>query len=434
MSDRRLSRRRALATGLSGVGLALAGCLAEEGDGNGGNGDGGNGETTGTTGGDDAPKIAVLEDRSGNFALNGTAKWQASLLAVEEINADGGVLGEEIEVYDPDPQSDNQRYVELTQEAIVDEEVDALWAGYSSATREAIRPTVNQHDQLYFYTTQYEGGVCDETTFAVGATARQQLGAVVPYLIEEYGPRIYTVAADYNFGQLSGDWVRILAEEHDAEVVDEEYIPLDVSDFGSTINNIQGEDPDFIMSMLVGESHTAFYEQRANTGLDIPIGSSTTMAQGYEHRRLDPPALTDMYVGVNYMEEITGERNEDFVDRFYEEWPDAEYLNQEAQNNYFSVYMWKEAVERAGTFDQEAVIEELEAGIEVEAPEGDIELDPATHHMTHHMRVGHADENHEVTFSEEQYIEPSFLHEVGCDLTEESEQTQYEPGEYYDEA
>ncbi|OVE83323.1 urea ABC transporter substrate-binding protein [Natronolimnobius baerhuensis] len=420
MSRRSLSRRDILAAGTAGTAIGLSGCLSD------------GGVLGGSDDEDGAPTIGILEDRSGEFALNGESKWQASLLAVEELNANGGVLGEEIEVYDPDPQSDNQRYQELTREAINSENVDALWAGYSSATREAIRPIINDEEQLYFYTTQYEGGVCDSTTFAMGATARQQLGAVIPYMIEEYGPRIYTIAADYNFGQISGDWVRILAEEHGAEVVGEEYIPLGETDFGSTINNIQGEDPDFIASMLVGDSHANFYEQRADTGLDIPMGSSTTMAQGYEHLRLDPPALEDMYVGVNYMEELETEESQTFVDAFYEEYPDADYLNQEAQNNYFSIHMWADAVEAAGTFDQEAVIAELESGMEIDAPEGTIELDPATHHMTHHMRIGHADENHEVTFDEEQYIEPTFLHEVGCDLTEEAEQTQYEPEEFYD--
>ncbi|MCU4926836.1 urea ABC transporter substrate-binding protein [Halobacteria archaeon AArc-dxtr1] len=418
MTDRGYGRREVLATGGAGLLAGVAGCVSDGGILGGG--------------GTDAHTVAILEDRSGNFALNGTSKWQASLLAIDELNENGGVLGEEIEVFDPDPQSDDERYQDLTREAINDQQVDALWAGYASATREAIRPIINEEDQLYFYTTQYEGGVCDRTVFPVGATARQQLGAVIPWMIEEYGPRIYTIAADYNFGQISGDWVKVLAEEEGAEVVEEEYIPLEEEDFSSTINNIQGEDVDFIASMLVGDNHGNFYEQRADNDLMLPMASSTTMAQGYEHLRLDTPALQDMYVGVNYMEELETEESQTFVDAFYEEYPDADYLNQEAQNNYFSVHLWAEAVEAAGTFDQEEVIAELESGMEIDAPEGTIELDPATHHMTHHMRIGHADEDHEVTFDEEQYIEPSFLHEVGCDLTEESETTQYEPEEFYD--
>ena len=205
----RVSRRSLLASGAAGIGAAFAGC-----SGNGGNGNGGGG----------GPTVGILEDRSGNFQLNGTSKWQATRLAIEEINEDGGLLGEEIEIVDPDPQSDNSRYQELTERLILQDQVDALWAGYSSATREAIRPIINENEQLYFYTTQYEGGVCDNTIFPVGATARQQLGIVTPYLAEEFGDDIYIIAADYNFGQLSGDWVNVLAQENDYNIVGEEYI------------------------------------------------------------------------------------------------------------------------------------------------------------------------------------------------------------------
>ncbi|SEP70292.1 urea ABC transporter substrate-binding protein [Natrinema salaciae] len=406
-----------LTAGASGLGAALAGCLG--------------------SGGSGGPTVGILEDRSGNFQLNGTSKWQATRLAIEEINDDGGILDEEIQIEDPDPQSDNERYKELTEQMILEHEVDALWAGYSSATREAIRPTINEYDQLYFYTTQYEGGVCDNTIFPVGATARQQLGAVTPYLAEEYGEDIYIIAADYNFGQLSGDWVDVIAQENGYNIVGEEYIPLDETDFSSVINRIQAEDPDFIMSMLVGSNHENFYDQRDANDMLIPIGTSTTMAQGHEHIRYDPNALTDVYAGVSYMEELGDERDEGFVDAFYDRWPDANYLNQEAQNNYFSVYMWRDAVEEAGTFDQDEVISVLEEGMEIDAPSGSIELDGATHHMTHKMRVAHADENHDISFDAEQFIEPTFLREeveggAGCDLREESKQTQYKPGDVYD--
>ncbi len=292
MSGDGISRRQFVTAAGAATVTGLAGC-SETG-----------GATTDTASSSDTIKIGVLEDQSGNFALNGTPKYRASMLAIQEINNDGGIDGKQIEPVTRDPQSDNQRYQELTRQFINEENVDALWAGYSSATREAIRPIINRHEQLYFYTTQYEGGVCDKTTFAMGPTARQQLGAVLPYLREEYGPEIYVIAADYNFGQLSADWVEVLADEHDAEIVaDPEFIPLSESSFGSVINNIQDADPDFVMSMLVGANHTSFYEQKASAGLEIPIGTSTAMAQGYEHKRIDPPAMANIYAGVNYMEE-----------------------------------------------------------------------------------------------------------------------------------
>ncbi|MGB9966393.1 urea ABC transporter substrate-binding protein [Halobacterium hubeiense] len=411
------SRRSFLAAGGTVAATTLAGCL-----------------TSGSSG-EDTVKLGIIEDRSGNFALNGTPKYNASMLAIEELNEEGGILGNEIETFTPDPQSDNQRYQQLTRQAINEENVDALWAGYSSATRETIRPIIDQNEQLYFYTTQYEGGVCDSYTFCMGATARQQLGSVLPYMIENFGSDIYTIAADYNFGQLSADWVRVLADENNANVIGEEFIPLSVTDFGSTINNIQQADPDFVMALLVGANHTSFWNQRTSAGLDIPMGTSTVMAQGYQHKRLDAPAMANVYGGFNYMEEVPTDRNQDFVERYYEKFPDADYINEEAVNNYFSIKMYAEAAEAVGSTNQADIIEELENGMDVSAPEGDISLQGPVHHMTHNMRVFRCDEEHNITVEDERRIPEQFLSEtVGCDLTENEETTQYTPADYYDEA
>ncbi|MFB6157261.1 MAG: urea ABC transporter substrate-binding protein [Haloferacaceae archaeon] len=430
MSDRRVDRRRFLATGAALAGTAFAGC-------SGGGGGGGGASGGGSGGGSETVKIGVLEDRSGNFALVGTPKWRASKLAIDEINADGGIMGRQIELFDPDPQSDNQRYKQLTKRLINKNQVDALWAGYSSATRETIRPTIDRNEQLYFYTTQYEGGVADEYTFCMGATARQQLGMVVPYMIENFGPKVYTIAADYNFGQLSADWVRVLADENDAEVIGEEFIPLSVSNFGSTISNIKEASPDVVMAILVEKNHSSFWNQRTSAGLDIPMGTSTVMAQGYQHKRLEPPALENVYGGFNYTEEIPTSRNEDFVSRYYEKFPDAGYLNEEAVNNYFSTYLYKQAVEKAVTFDQAEVIATLEEGMDVSTPEGDLSLQGSVHHMTHNMRVMRCDADHDISVESKRKIPEQFLsNTVGIDLsgTDDGMTKQFTPVDYFPEA
>jgi len=404
---------------LAGVGVAITGSLA------------GCGGVTGSTSSDETITVGILEDRSGNFGAVGTPKWKASKLAVEEINNDGGIMGRQVEVVDPDPQSDDTRYQSLTREVITEDDIDALWAGYASSSREAIRPIINDFEQLYFYTTQYEGGVCDRYTFPVGATPRQQLGIVLPHLIENVGSQIYTIAADYNFGSISAEWVRTLAAENGAEVISEEFVPVGQQEFGGLLDRIERADPDFILSLLVGVNHENFYTQKAARGLETPIGTSSAMAPGYEHRKLEPPAMANVYAGVNYMEEIPDDRNEGFVDRFYETYPEATYINQGAQNNYFSIYLYKQAVEAAGTTDQAAVIDELESGMEIAAPEGDITLDGATHHVNHNMRIAKAETNHDISFVDERQIDETFLSEtVACDLRETPETRQYVP-EYY---
>jgi branched-chain amino acid transport system substrate-binding protein len=414
--DRPNRRQFLTAAGAAGS-IALAGC-------SGGVGGGSGSETL---------KMGVLEDQSGNFALTGIQKYHAQKLAVEEINADGGINGQEIEMIAPDPQSDNQRYQELARRLINRDNVDVLFGGFASSSREAIRPIVDENQQLYFYTNQYEGGVCDTYTWCTGAVPEQQISTTLEFLTNEFGNNIYTIAADYNFGQITAAWYRKIANEIGANIMDEEFIPLDVSQFGSTINRIQEADPDLLVTLLVGSNHASFYNQKNAAGLNVPMSTTVNMAQGYEHLRFDPPALANMYVGVNYMQEIPTQQNQDFVDRFYERWPDADYVGQMAQNSYFTTYLYKQAVEKVGTTDQDEVLKVLdEEPISVEAPEGTVTTDPETHHVTHQIRLARANENHEISFQNQQEVEPYWLRETpypGCDLTEtigasEDEQTQ----------
>jgi urea transport system substrate-binding protein len=414
MSDNRMSRRAVLATGAVGLGASLAGCSSS-----GGSGGGGDSES-------DTIKIGILEDQSGNFSINGLPKYRSTILAIEEINDEGGILGRNIEYVAPDPQSDVQRYRELAEQLILQDDVDMLTGAFASNTREAIRPTVNEQEQLYFYSNEYEGGLCDNTTFAIGSIPEQQYGTLIPYMIDEFGPQAYIIAADYNFGQLSADWIRAYVEENSGEVVGEEFPPLSVSDYQSSVNRIQNADPDFIATVMVGSNQSAFFTEAQNLGLDIPMASSVNLSQSYEHIRFDAPTMENMHSAVYYMEEIPTDRNQKFVDRFYDRWPDNEYIAQMAMSPYTTLQLYKQAVEEAGTVDQKEVISVLERGMDVESPAGDISLKGSTHHMSHNMRLARVEEDHSISFIEQEVIEPTFLDEaIGCDLTQESDTTQY---------
>ncbi len=145
--------------------------------------------------------------------------------------------------------------------------------------------------------------------------------------------------------------------------------------------------------------------------------------------------MADVYGGFNYMQRIPTDRNRSFRERYYEKFPDADYINEEAVNNYFSIKMYAEAAEAVGSTNQADIIEELEDGMDVSAPEGDISLQGPVHHMTHNMRVFRCDEEHNITVEAEEIIPEQFLSEtVGCDLTKEDKTTQYVPANFYEEA
>lgn len=436
-------------------------------------------------------KIGHIEDLSGNLAVYGVQKYHAAQLAVKEINegktlkggpvgsggigvmgnfaasppimgagdkdlnyvseggefsksgmafvededvlidsGENGILGREVELLGPDGQSNNNIWQQLTRRLIQEDKVDCLVAGFTSAEREAIRPIVDQHKQLYFYTNQYEGGVADSNTFCTGAICEQQVIPVVDYMIQNFGPRVYTIAADYNFGQLTAAWTKAFAPLVGGEIIEEEFVPLSVSDFTTSIARIQAAKPDWIFTLLVGTNQSNYYPQAAAAGLEYPMASTVNMAQGYEHRRFKAPSLNRMYNCVNYIEEIPTARNRAFVKRWYEMFPDDPYIGQMAQNTYFSIHLYAKAVRLAGTTDQETVMKALESGLSIEAPEGAVFLEPSTHHCSHYIRLATADADHNVSFVREwPSIQPWWLQRVGVNLVRNKEYKQYIPDE-----
>jgi ABC-type branched-subunit amino acid transport system substrate-binding protein len=171
-------------------------------------------------------KLGVLEDQSGDFALATIGKVHGIQLAADEINKAGGIAGRPIELVVYDTQSDNTRFQEFIRRVLQKDKVDVVFAGFSSASREAYRPIVDQLNGFAFYNNQYEGGVCDAHMIVTGAVPEQQFSTLIPWMMEKFGKRVYAIAADYNFGQISAEWVRNIVKQNGGEMVGEEFIPF----------------------------------------------------------------------------------------------------------------------------------------------------------------------------------------------------------------
>ncbi|CAA0107591.1 Aliphatic amidase expression-regulating protein [Starkeya nomas] len=377
----------------------------------------------------DPIKLGVLEDQSGDFAAVTNGKVNAIQLAADEINKAGGIAGRPLELVIYDTQSDNTRYQEFMRRVLQRDKVDAVFAGFSSASREAYRPIVNQFNGLAFYNNQYEGGVCDANMIVTGAVPEQQFSTLIPWMMEKYGKKVYTLAADYNFGQISAEWVRNIVKENGGEMVGEDFIPLGVSQFSQNIQNIQKAKPDFVVTLLVGTAQASYYEQAAAANVGLPMASSVNVGQGYEHKRFKPPSLKDMYVTTNYIEEIDSPESKAFVAKFKAKYPNEPYINQEMENSYLAVYLYKQMVERAGTTDREALRKEIAKGdVCMDAPEGKVCIDPKSQHMSHTIYLAKVSEDHSISFPKVwQDIKPYWLGEAGCDLTKSDPSAQYTP-------
>ena len=381
-------------------------------------------------------KLGILEDETGNFAIAVVPKIHAYELAVKEINANGGVMGKKLEIVRYDTQSDNRRFQEFARRLIKKDKVDVVFGAFSSASRESIRGIMEKNKMLYFYNNQYEGGVCSKTTFMTGAVPEQQFSTLVPWMMEKYGKNVYTIAADYNFGQISAEWVRQIVKENGGTMVGEEFIPLDVSQYSQTIQKIQKAKPDVLMTLLVGAKQASFYEQQASAGLKIPMATSINVGQAYEHKRFAPPALENMYVTVNYIEEVhdvikSGEfhdKSKDYVKRFRALYPDEPYINMESANAYNAIYIYAKAVEKAGTTETMKVVEALESGISQDGPSGVVTMDPKSHHGSHTIFLIEVGKGHKVSIPKIwKDIKPYWLGESGCDLANKADYSQYTP-------
>jgi urea transport system substrate-binding protein len=379
---------------------------------------------------DEGPiKIGWLGDRTGDFSVVGVQKFNAANLAVKELNDVGGLLGREVVLVAEDAQSDNRRYQEMARKLILQDKVDVLHACFTSASREAIRPIVDQNKMLFFYNNQYEGGVCDSWVFPTGCVPDHQVVPFMPAVMEKFGPRVYTIAADYNFGQLTADWCRKIVEQQGGEIIGEEFIPLDVSQFSTSITNIQNAKPDVLIVLLVGIKQSSFYEQKNSAGLQVPMATTINMGQGYEHLRFAPPALNNMYVTVNFMQELAEHLDTDFPDRIRALYPDAEYVGMEAAAEYEGINLYATAATAAGTTDKDTVRQALEQNVSFEGPGGTVTIDPATHHTIRNIYMVHADEEHNIILDDTfEAVRPDWLSlEKGCNLPEKPDNTQYEP-------
>lgn len=374
-------------------------------------------------------KLGVLFDQTGGFGEYGLPAVHAAELAIEEINAGGGINGRQVEAVIVDTQSDTSRYVSMARMMIGRDRVDALIGAIGSQDREAIRPIAHAAKIPYFYPTCYEGGVADSWTFCTGVVPEQGFATLIPSMIEQYGPNVYDIAADYVWGQLSTLWLSKYVKEKGGKIVGTEAVPLNVSDFNSTLGRIQGAKPNWTYSSLTGKEQSAFFTQRASLGVDIPLSDFViTLAQAGGHRRMKAPVLAGLHETFSYVEELKSERNGDFVRRFRAKFPNEVFISQPAQNTYVAIQLYAKAAALAGNVQPIEIIKALETGISYDAPEGTVKVDPKSHHVSHTVHLAKVGPTHNLEILKTwENIEPFWLGSIGVDLTKKPESKQYSP-------
>jgi branched-chain amino acid transport system substrate-binding protein len=328
-------------------------------------------------------RVGVLFSRSGLSGVTETEHFLGTVLAIEEINAAGGVLGRPIEPVCYDPAGDNNAYRDLARKMLADDGLDVIFGCSISASRKAVLPIIERHNGLLWYPSIYEGFEYSENVLYTGSTLNQTTFALADFLLRKYGPRIFIVGSDYIYPRESNRVMRDLIESKGGSVVGERYVPLDadVAAHKALVDEIVRVAPDSVFSTIVARGAQRFYGLYAETGIDRhrhPI-ASLTMAEG-EIQVIGPKNCTGHVLAAHYFGSLDTEANHRFVAAFQARFGADRPASMWSETAYAQAHLFARALREAGSLGAQrlgaAALNQSFA-----APEGELMFEPENRHV-----------------------------------------------------
>ncbi|MBF4480849.1 urea-binding protein [Rhodococcus rhodochrous J3] len=383
--SRLATRAIAAPAALVAVGLVLSACGSRAGD-EGSTAASGAASCVDTSG--DTIKVGSLNSLSGTMAISEVTVRDSIALAVEEINADGGVLGKQIEIVSEDGASEPTVFAEKAEKLIGSDCVAAVFGGWTSSSRKAMLPVFEDRNALLYYPVQYEGLESSSNIFYTGATTNQQIVPALDYLKEQGVTSLYLVGSDYVFPQTANRIIKAYAEANGIEIKGEDYTPLGSTDFSTIVNKVRTADADAVFNTLNGDSNVAFFREYTNAGLnakDMPVVSVSIAEE--EVGGIGAQNIEGQLTAWNYYQTVDSPENTSFVEAYKAKYGANKPTSDPMEAAYTSVYLWKNTVEKAESFEVDDVIEAAD-GVTFDAPEGTVTIDGDNHHITKTARIG----------------------------------------------
>ncbi|MER7009541.1 urea ABC transporter substrate-binding protein [Dactylosporangium sp. NPDC000555] len=336
----------------------------------------------------DTVKVGLLNSLSGTMAISEVTVRDSLRLAVEEINAAGGVLGKKIQPISEDGASDWPTFAEKAEKLIKQDKVAAVFGCWTSASRKAVKPVFEKNKALLFYPVQYEGLEQSPYIFYTGATTNQQIVPGLDYLKSQGKTSIYLVGSDYVFPRTANKIIKAYAAANGMTVLGEDYAPLGSTEFGTIVNKVKASKASAVFNTLNGDSNVAFFKEYKSAGLtaaSMPVVSVSIAEE--EVKSIGTQYLDGQLTAWNYYQTTAGAANDKFVKAYKAKYGADKPTSDPMEAAYVSVYLWKAMVEKAGSFDVEKV-KAASDGIAFDAPEGKVTVDGATQHIHKTARIG----------------------------------------------
>ncbi|MFQ5781902.1 MAG: urea ABC transporter substrate-binding protein [Nitrosopumilus sp.] len=333
-------------------------------------------------------KIGILHSLSGTMSSSESPVVDATILAINQINDRGGILDRKVDYVIADGKSDWQTFANEAERLIVEEEVDVIFGGWTSASRKTMKPVFEEYNHLLFYPVQYEGLEQSKNIIYTGAAPNQQAIPAVDWAFENIGTNFYLVGSDYVFPRSVNEIIKFRISELGGTVVGEKYRILGDTNFKEIVSDIQNKKPDVIINTINGDSNIAFFKELRDVGIlpqnlptiSLSIGENEIQQLGSENMKGD-------YAVWNYFQSIDTNRNRDFVEAFQKQFGTSRTTSDPMEAAYNGIFLYAKSVEIAGTTDL-SVVREVLKGITFSGPGGTIGIDPQNQHLLKIVRVG----------------------------------------------
>lgn len=353
-------------------------------------------------------KIGILHSLSGTMSISETAVVDSTILAIDEINEKGGILGRKVIPIIKDGRSDWDVFAYESEQLIVEEKVDVVFGGWTSASRKTMKPIFEKYDHLLFYPVQYEGLEQSPNIIYTGAAPNQQVIPAVEWASKNIGTKFFLVGSDYVFPRSANEIIKDKIKEVGGQLLGEEYKLLGATQFEDIVSKIVETQPDVILNTINGDSNVGFFKELRKQGITPSVIPTISFSIAEDEiRHLGADAMVGDYAVWNYFQSIDSKQNIEFVNNFKNKYGSHRVTDDPMEAGYVGIYLYAKAVDKAGTTDLSEVKKFLK-GITFSAPEGIVGIDPKTQHLTKSVRVGQIQETGQfkIIFSTEEPITP----------------------------
>ena len=369
-------------------------------------------DTTGLAVTDDTVTVGILHSSTGTMAISETGSIEAEKLAIAQINESGGILGRQIKVIQEDGASDWPTFAEKAKKLLASDHVAAIFGCWTSASRKAVLPVLEQLNGMLYYPTFYEGLEQSKNVIYTGQEATQQVLEGLNWVNKEKnGKTFYLIGSDYIWPRTSNKIARKHIEGHltGCKVVGEDYFPLGSTQFNSVINKVKLTKPDVIFTTVVGGSNVAFYKQLKAAGVNLSKQTLLTISVTEDEiEGIGGENIAGAFSSMKYFQSLDNDNNKKFVAAFKKAYGEKSVIGDVSQAAYLGPWLWKFTVEKANSFDVDKVAA-ASGGVEfANAPEGYVRIDP-NHHLWSKSLVGEAqaDGQFKVVYTSPELIKPN---------------------------